>query len=96
MPTYQYYCRNCDESKTLIHSMNDCDDPHEDIIKTITCACGRRMKRVPQQVSFNGFDLLDKDTRSQKFAERSKQDNIKNGAKEMSHEHSKSIRKQFE
>jgi len=103
MPTYNYYCINCDEYKEITHSMSECDQPSEATIAQCTCYCGRKMKRqlsIPSLLTFGRgtYDkggLKSKDERQQAFSKRSKQDSIKNGVQEKSKEMDKKIREQF-
>ena len=52
MPIYEYNCPKCDatfsNTKTVLHSISELDNPSEETIKEITCHCtknGTRMER---------------------------------------------------
>ena len=92
MANYLYRCICCNEEKEVSHPMNECDDPSPATLAEITCYCGKVMKRVPQPISFNGFDMLPKDVKSQKLAKRSKEHGNKSGVEELKHEKNKEIK----
>jgi predicted nucleic acid-binding Zn ribbon protein len=67
MPYYRYSCVYCKHSIDIEHPISECEKPTLETLAQITCAKhGISMRRVPQEVAFNGTGTTEQEKLKQK------------------------------